>query len=589
MQACVETVRAPISSPPGSSSWADDLREVIADLRKLNGSTETDFLAIGGKLMAFLSASRGLHTEIARLTALVSGEEVQHACDSLVSVRRYVREIQLRSAEGAQPVRLIQAGAERIRRGFSTFGEIATSFRITAILARIEVAHLTTSQQNLKNLADDVLVCSDSIGARAEGVLEVSVTFDARIGSTLREVARIEGIQLHDLPSLLAAVDADVEIFQARQRETADISAKLAAELEAVTRDLGAVATSIQFHDITRQQVEHVIEALDRLVPGDPSSPLSSSAADLIRLQKAHLQNAAAAFAASTGRIDNDLAGISRRVDKMAAATTTISGGSQGPDNSHKENDSSLFGMEGRVSAIAGAVTQLDSLARTTRTNVADLRGVSHGLDEAVNEVQLIESQLGRISINAVISANHIGAPGEALIAIAGAIRELRAQSVSRSVDAKEALHSIGTAIDHLAGGDVATAGDSAASALLEDLNTRVADLQAARCSSAVSSANIAALALSLCGDLQEARGHIAIGALFAETADHCRGLLDAVVSRAELPDHASDTQFLDEEHRKRYTMQAEHDVHAALVGGTAYNPLAENALPAGDGDVEFF
>ena len=247
-------------------SWSENVSGVIAGLKELNRTTETDFLAVGGNLMAFLSASRKLHADIAGLTALVAGEQAQHACDPLVSVGRYVEEMRHRSEGCGRPLLSLRADADRIHRGFSTFGEIASSFRIIAIQARIEAAHLDTTQQNLKNLADDVRSCSNSIRASADQVLKVAGDFDSRIAATLLEGSRIETIQLRKLPSLLAEVDADVEGFLIRQREGVKISAGLAAHMDSVERELGAVATSIQFQDITRRQLEHVIGALEDLL-----------------------------------------------------------------------------------------------------------------------------------------------------------------------------------------------------------------------------------------------------------------------------------------------------------------------------------
>ena len=87
-------------------------------LEKLNRTTEADFLAVGGKLMAFLTASRQLHSDIGGLTALVSGEQAQDACNALVSVRGYVQEMQSRSEDGGRALVALQASADSIHAGF---------------------------------------------------------------------------------------------------------------------------------------------------------------------------------------------------------------------------------------------------------------------------------------------------------------------------------------------------------------------------------------------------------------------------------------------------------------------------------------
>lgn len=552
----------------------EDIGRVIAGLKGLNRTTEKDFLAVGGNLMAFLSASRKLHGDIAGLAALVSGDQAQHACDSLVSVGRYVEDMRRRSEACSRALLSLRAGADRIHRGFSTFGEIASQFRIIAIQARIEAAQLATTQQNLKNLADDVHSCSNSIRASADQVLKVAGDFEARIAATLDEGSRVETIQLRKLPSLLAEVDADVESFASRQREGAKISSELSAQMDSVARELGAVATSIQFQDITRQQLEHVIAALEDLLRDRSGSVFSSADADLMILQKTQLESAAAAFARSTRAIDRDLEGIAARVGDMVAAGNGIHGLDQ-------KESSSEGGMQERLADIAQAVAELQALDLGTTTIVADLQGACRGMAKAVNEVQSIELELRLISVNAIVSASQIGQHGATLKVIAGAIRELGTESASRSGDARAALDSIGEAVGSLAGSYTSAGSDVSTATILADFNARVADLQSASRTGAASAANISALADTLRGDIQNARDHFSIGRVFAETASRCCALLEAVAAQArqsESSDAAAERYTHD-----RYTMEAERSVHRAVTSGLQDVPVEEGQ------EVEFF
>ena len=570
------------SHPP----WAECVRSVVDDLETLNRATEKDFLAIGGNLMTFLSDSRGLHADIEGLTALVSGEQAGHACHALGSVRFYVQELQGRSAEGGRVLLVLQAAADRIRRGFSSFGQIVLSFHTAAIAAKIEVAYLADSQQNLGTLADEVCACSEGIRERVDRILDVAAAFDARIAATLREVSRFEAIQIDELPSLLAAVDADVDVFQTRQREAVEGSLKLAAELDSVARELGAVATSIQFHDITRQQIEHVTGALQGLLREAQQGEISSSAANLVKLQRRQLESAAAAFAHSTEKIDRDLESISERVGEMAAASHCLH------SIDHGERGSFFDGMQRRFAGIARAVSELHSLEHATRATVADLRETGRGLGDAVNEVRSIESRLGLISINAAISAHRLGARGKALEVIADAIRELKDESASRSGDAREALESIRTVLLRLGGNDAPGAADNAGSILLGDLNTRVSDLQSAGASGADAAAHVGARAEHLRSSLRYARDRFEIGPLFADTVNRCCDLLGSVASQAPASP-SSGRPALEQTGEDLYTMEAERKVHRALTGETTPLPLeaGSDASPVEEcgEEVEFF
>jgi hypothetical protein len=569
----------------GPSRWTEEVRSVISELETLNHTTESDFLAVGGNLMAFLSASRQLHDEIAGLSAMVSGEQAQHACDALVSVRGYAREMKRRSKEVDRALLKLRVDADRIRKGFSAFGEIASSFRIVAVQARIEAAHLATSQQNIKNLADDVQSCSDHIRASADKVLKVATDFDSRIAATLLEVSGSEAVRVLELPSLLAQVDADVEVFQSRQRESVEVSGKLAEQMDSVTRGLCAVATSIQFHDITRQQVEHVIGALEGFLRDATASNLLSPGADVLKLQRAQLKSAAAAFDLSAKKIACDLEGIAARVGEMVDASNCMH------DFDREERNSFLGGMQNRLAGIAQAVGQLHSLELGTSTVLAELQRSREALGVAVSEVQSMELELTLISVNAIVSARQIGPRGETLKAIAGYIRELRLQSAERSGGAKTALDSIGECIESLGVGDASGAAGASIEMLLDNLNTRMQDLQAAGISGAAAAARVVDLAHRLCADLNATRDGFGIGRLFAETVVRCCGLLDVIASRAP-QSGAPDAPFAEKMSDERYTMETERYVHRAVAGNASHIPVEEesNALAGEFGEyVEFF
>jgi hypothetical protein len=573
----------PLGSQPVDPCWTEEIHRVILLLEQLNGETERDFLAVGGSLMSFLSSSRLLHEEISGLNSMVTGMESQNACDALDSVRRYAEQLRRRSELSTSALVSLRSGAGRIRQGFSTFGNIATSFRVTAILARMEAARLSTTQQNLKSLADDVGECSSGIQGRAEQVLDAAGEFDARIASTLPAIARFDAIQRHELPALLTSVDADVAAFGSRIREAAETSASLARAQQALNQELSSITCSIQFHDITRQQIEHVIDALKKLLSDHSAGQIRAAAAALIFLQKSQLDHAAAAFDDSSGKIVRDLDAVAARVADMAADESVAGSGRSQQDSFWKE-------MRQRFDTLSNSVSELDSLECGTREVVADLRNTSETLRKAVEEVQAIEFQLGHISINAVISARHIGAEGDALKAIADSIRQVRTESASHTGDARLALESIREAIATLPMGAAPDRGAFSASVLRTQLSQSANNLEATQNAAAGEATKIVNLASALCAGIRKVRDGFTIGRRFAETMNRCRGSLEEVARKcghelSGLPAQGPpETEAAVEE---RYTMRSERDIyHASLGLATAAGPAG---APQHEEEVEFF
>jgi hypothetical protein len=563
-------------------AWMNQVGGVIANLKKLNESTESGFVSVGSKLMAFLSASRQLHSDIGSLTAMVSGEQARQACDALVSVRGYVQEVGRNSENGGRALLALQASAASIHRGFSTLGKIAMSFHVTAMVARIETARLALSQQDLGSLADEVRSCSAGIQARADQVLDAAVAFDSRIASTLREVLRLGEIQERELPALLAEVNQDLERFEAQQREAARASTKLAADLDAVTKDLGEIATSIQFHDITRQQVEHVIEALAVLLHDAPKRAISPSGAALVQLQKAQLRSASASFVRSAQTIDRDLEGIAHRVEAMATASTSVLGSDPQRLDPLKK-DTFLSDIHNRFAGVLRAVGELNAVEQSTRAIVSELKELNQRLRASVKEVLAIELQLARISVNAALSASHMGSPGEPLGVVAAAMQALQQECAMRSRAAEADLDAIGNAIQFLSNGG---APKDCSAAIVDHLNARMAGLQSASTVSNRAASAVIVLAGTLGRKIQEARDHSRVGPLFAETVNRCCDALDRASAHPQAGWFFSEPA-LEHSLEERYTMQAEREIHTAATNGQAGEVPVEASEECGE--VEFF
>jgi hypothetical protein len=185
----------------------------------------------------------------------------------------------------------------------------------------------------------------------------------------------------------------------------------------------------------------------------------------------------------------------------MAAASRSILG-----DNG---NDSFLTQLQGPVGAIYAAVQQLNSLERSQSATFADLESIGTRLRTSVREVQVIEVPLSRIAINAAVSACHLGAPGDPLNVVAGAIQTLQNDCASRSREAEAALISIGSATAALAGLHESA---SSSDGVLEVLDASAVNLRGTHESSSAAGSSVTLRAVHLCDGLRQARQNFTIG-----------------------------------------------------------------------------
>ena len=124
----------------------------------------------------------------------------------------------------------------------------------------------------------------------------------------MQNVAALEEEQTKDLPSVISQVLANLSSFRDIEKQVYDTSARLGDQYNATSDAFKRLIVSVQFHDITRQQVEHVIDVLRGLLSeaegtrGGISNGQHDPAA-VVALQSMQLADAGAKFADSAASV----------------------------------------------------------------------------------------------------------------------------------------------------------------------------------------------------------------------------------------------------------------------------------------------
>ena len=244
---------------------------LLRHLRRLNGYTEAAALNIGKRFETLLSAAKTQEVQSHRLAGQLSGREGTRLEQILQAIRelRDVIEGVSREVEG-QSV-LVQDGVDfsgysgAIRRLAAEVEFIASETDILALNASIEAARATAGGATFSVIAEEVRRLSER-SARAA----------VQIGQLSSEIQR----QLEDLQQSLERLSAEAranavrasgvgEAVRARVQASTDAARqsvdRIKAGSEAIARESSAVVVSLQFQDLTRQEIEHVIQGIEGL------------------------------------------------------------------------------------------------------------------------------------------------------------------------------------------------------------------------------------------------------------------------------------------------------------------------------------
>ena len=586
-----------VSDSPAAARAAT-LGQVIVDLEHLNRITEQDFLRIGGKLGDFIATVKSMSSELNSLVDLISEESGQSSAQTLTSVLDRSTKMTTRAEQHRDLLAGMRQEVYRLKQTLCGLTDTVSSFRALSVLTRIETARLGTAAAGFGNMAEDIKKLATDVEARVEHALGSTAQLLPPLEDAMQIVARLESGEAMDLPVVISAVLTNLASFGDKQRQVRESSIRLGAWYDSISTAFKQLIVSIQFHDITRQQVQHVIDTLRRVFSESPDGDggaSRASAAAAVLLQSRQLADAGEKFAAS---VAHNMDEIAQHVREMAAESRLLSGLSE--DETH----CFLLEMEKLSTAILASLSHCSSMQHSAQTGSADLAGMIRRTHGPVEEIRAIEDQLQRMALNAAVRAAHLGEAGDVLGVLAASMQEFASECKARSECLTETLGSMSAAAIGLsgqdgspqAGGSVASDGD------LEPMRAAVAELHSSSERSCAQIARILSCGERRSQDLAATRRSFTVGDVFAQAIVRARAMLEELGGQAwsGLPEHGVATPEGDlADLAGVYTMRAEREVHEAVareVAGAA-PASAETAVvesPPGEGgefgvNVEFF
>jgi len=501
-----------------------------------------------------------MSSSLRSVAELISGESGRGAERALNGVLDLSRGMGARATEDNGLLGSMREEGNRLKRTLSQLSGIVSAFHSLGLLTRIETARLGKASADFGNLAEDVRLLARNVETRVESALDAAGELTPRIESALQDVAALQEEQAKELPEVMQQVLESLASFHELERTTHAASVRLGNESGEISSAFQRLVVSMQFQDITRQQVEHVIDVLRRLSSESPAR--GGVIAVILELQSSQLSHAREKFSESVTIVAKSLDYISGHVVRMAEESRALGG---------RSGTSSFFQqMERGCSAILASFSHCAVADAATRAASEGVAEKVAGVRGSIGEIRTIEAQMRRTAMNAMISAEHLGQPGEALGALADLIRQKAYESSQGSETLIKTLDTMNAVANRLSGRGRLAVDLAAEAEGLEAMRSAVAQLRLSQESSLRQIAEIAASADRLCRELAQAQDGLSIGAEFAESVRRMQVKLKAAIDemRCGLPGESEEAMLAGlAEFTGRYTMQEQHDIHASLTG----------------------
>ena len=569
----------------------EQIKAISMGLSKLITDTEKQFLSIGSNLNGFSKKAEGISKQTTSLAVLTNNSNIVEAITGLKSIisrmQEEIKGTDERFSESISTLTEMRSMVSEVREPLESFKKIVKRLKVLSISTKIESSQLKHMEMDFMNLDGDVEKLSQMIDEKSTNILKNAESIDLLIVRALHEISKMEEKQQEKVKSILSAVELNMHTINEKNHLSAQTADIVSGEIDAVWKSIGEVIVSMQFHDITRQQIEHVTESFDAIseriggrkteiahgkdnARDDGEKKVLIEMGRLFQLQKAQLENAKDIF---VGAIDNTvkhLRMIVPSIFRMTKKAQEITG------TTNLISSSLSSDVESGITMIISALKENARGNEELSVVIHELFDIVNHMSQWVDDIEEIDGEIELIAVNARIKAAHTGSEGAPLGVIAEAIQNLSIEAASEKRTMSGVLQNVMNATESMRADTIGNIHEpkKETDAIVHHLNSFLHNLRLSNSDVFTLSRTIENASRELADSIENAILEITIQQEFAAVIDNTVDVLGRIKIR--LTDVVPDGSWTDENRlyldgvEKNYTMQSERMIHKAY--GTTGN-----------------
>ena len=242
---------------------------LTTQLQEVTQQTEQAALDMGEKFMDIIKRAR---TQADNASTALTGLGVSGGDGSLINIsRKTFTEVMAcldaitgSVAEAQQAMAVVNQDTQSIKKIVAEIEYIAQQTNLLALNAAIEAARAGESGKGFSVVADEVRKLSDRSNSAAEKIKKLIDKMVTDMNSMHQRTDQTATENTAKSVKAGKAVDEALTMLDSAMTEAKGRLDGLKTDTEALARDISGIIVSMQFQDITRQRIEHVIEPLNK-------------------------------------------------------------------------------------------------------------------------------------------------------------------------------------------------------------------------------------------------------------------------------------------------------------------------------------
>ena len=586
--------------------WNQDLTPAMQTLKSLTSDTESHFLHLGTKLQDFSLRSSALSSTANELVELLAGAESANLSAGLGTLFFQMNDYLVRVNNEAQKscgiLEQILKQLDLVIGPLEGFRKMDKALRMLSISTKIESSRLGELGAGFITLAMDVEKLSQAVSEKSTGIMGQRIALTQLISENLAMVHATESGQYTDGRAALATINRHLETLAELNNNCTATGSQACLVAEEIASDIGTVVSSMQFHDITRQQLEHVVEALEKLQHHDcqDTGAQSETCPDMIaeygdtcELQTAQTRHAVDQLVKATTTILSSLRDIgSKQTSISLQLQQAVLGNSE-------SSDSSLFNtIESEVHRISQILNRCDLADKDLVTAMSNISQTIADIGAFVKDIEAIGSEIDLIALNAQVKAAHTGLQGAALGVLAEAIKRLSLDAITQTEAVSTTLQGINQTTAEMTDHNflMESAEQQTVQQMEQEAHQILDALSGVNQSVLAKLSSLANQAEALADDINTLTCNFTVHEDIVQKAEQAISTLEQICREARLKVPASNEFRNNLRHmEQRYTMESERMIHEMMaarhgvkISGNQQQTVAVNSSELGD-NVDLF
>lgn len=232
--------------------------------------TETAALEVTDKFMNIVERARNQAAKSSGAFSRFGGSGNENALldmskNTLSGVIENLKDVTAAARQTLGDMKKIMEDTKNIHRIVTDIEYIADQTNLLALNAAIEAARAGEHGRGFAIVADEVRKLSDRSNSAADEIRKLIGNVEAEVGVIYEKTGKSTEKSAQQSSEAEVVVDDTLKKIDKVMNEIKGEVSELSAGTEGLARDISSIVISMQFQDMARQRIEHVIEPLLRL------------------------------------------------------------------------------------------------------------------------------------------------------------------------------------------------------------------------------------------------------------------------------------------------------------------------------------